>query len=119
MKDFLKTISPLVSLTKKGERFDQNSKQEDAFKRLKSAFTSALVLAVFNQKKEVLLETNALDYVSIGVLLQNGDNSILRPVAFFSKKHSITEYHYEIYDKELLTIIRYFKEQRPKLEGTK
>jgi len=42
----------------------------------------------------------------------------LRPVAFFSKKHSVTKYNYEIYDKELLIIIRYFKEWRPELEGT-
>jgi len=41
----------------------------------------------------------------------------LRPIAFFSKKHSVTEYNYEIYDKELLTIIRYFKEWRPELKG--
>jgi len=42
----------------------------------------------------------------------------LRPVTFFSKKHSVTEYNYEIYDKELLAIIRYFEEWRPELEGT-
>jgi hypothetical protein len=42
----------------------------------------------------------------------------LRPVAFFSKKHSVTECNYEIYDKELLAIIRCFEEWRPELEGT-
>jgi len=42
----------------------------------------------------------------------------LRPIAFFSKKHSVTEYNYEIYDKELLAIIRCFEEWRPELKGT-
>jgi len=51
IKDFSKTISPLVSLTKKAERFDWNSKRQDAFERLKSAFTSAPVLAAFNWEK--------------------------------------------------------------------
>jgi hypothetical protein len=37
-------------------------------------------------------------------------------VAFFSKKYSPAECNYEIYDKELLAIIRTFKEWRPELE---
>jgi hypothetical protein len=52
------------------------------------------------------------------VLSQYGDDRILRPVAFFSKKHSTTECNYEIYDKELLAIVRCFEEWRPELEGT-
>ena len=51
------------------------------------------------------------------MLSQHGDDGILRPVAFFSKKHSLTECNYEIYDKELLAIIRCFEEWRPELEG--
>jgi hypothetical protein len=48
--------------------------------------------------------------VFAGVLFQYGDDGILRPVAFFSKKYSVTECNYEIYDKELLAIIRCFEE---------
>lgn len=39
-------------------------------------------------------------------------------MAFFSKKHSATECNYEIYNKELLAIVRCFEEWRPELEGT-
>ncbi|KAG0161061.1 hypothetical protein PDIDSM_8594 [Penicillium digitatum] len=46
------------------------------------------------------------------------DAGILHPIAFFSKKHSAAECNYEIYDKELLAIIRCFEEWRPELEGT-
>ncbi|KAI0991735.1 hypothetical protein K3495_g16452, partial [Podosphaera aphanis] len=35
----------------------------------------------------------------------------------FSKKHSPAECNYEIYDKELLAIVRAFEEWRPELEG--
>jgi ABC-type Zn uptake system ZnuABC Zn-binding protein ZnuA len=42
---------------------------------------------------------------------------VLHPVAFFSKKHSETECNYEIYDKELMAIIRCFEEWRSELEG--
>jgi len=118
IKDFSKIISPLVELTKKNQPFLWNDIRQHAFDRLKSAFTTAPVLAPFDWEREVILETDALDYVSAGVLSQVGDDGILRPVAFFSKKHSITECNYEIYDKELLAIIRCFEEWRPELKGT-
>jgi hypothetical protein len=47
--------------------------------------------------------------VFAGILSQYGNDGILRPVAFFSKKYSITEYNYEIYNKKLLAIIRRFE----------
>ena len=39
------------------------------------------------------------------------------PVAFFSAKHSAQECNYEIYDKELLAIIKALEEWRPELQG--
>ena len=64
-----------------------------------------------------MVETDASDYVSAGVLSQPDDNSVLQPVAFFSKKHSPAECNYETYDKELLVIVRSFEEWRPHLIG--
>jgi RNase H-like domain found in reverse transcriptase/Integrase zinc binding domain len=43
---------------------------------------------------------------------------LLHPVAFFSHKFTPQECNYEIYDKELLAIIRAFEEWRGELEGT-
>ena len=42
----------------------------------------------------------------------------LHPVAFFSKKHSPAECNYEIYDKELMAIIRCFEEWRAELQSS-
>ena len=39
-----------------------------------------------------------------------GEDKLLHLVAFISKKISPQEYNYKIYDKELLAIIRAFKE---------
>ena len=39
-------------------------------------------------------------------------------MTFFSKKHSVQEVNYEIYNKELLVIICAFEEWRPELEGS-
>lgn len=118
IRDFSKVILPLVQLTQKDVKFEWTGTHQSAFDRLKAAFTSAPVLAPFDWTKEVILETDASDYVSAGVLSQYGEDGILRPIAFFSKKHSATECNYEIYDKELLAIIRCFEEWRPELEGS-
>jgi hypothetical protein len=72
----------------------------------------------FDPDKEILVETDASDFVSAGVLSQRDDSGVLRPVAYFSKKHATAECNYEIYDKELLAIIRCFEEWRPELEGS-
>jgi hypothetical protein len=108
----------MVNLTKKGVQFLWNKSCQSAFKRLKQAFVDAPILRPFDWEKDVILETDASDYVSAGVLSQYDDQGVLHPVAFFSKKHSATECNYEIYDKELLAIIRCFEEWRPELEGT-
>ena len=72
----------------------------------------------FDVEREIIIETDASDYVSAGIMSQYDDNSVLHPVAYFSKKHSLAEYNYEIYDKELIAIIRCFEEWRPELELT-
>ena len=118
IRDFSKIIGPMVALTRKGVPFNWNPACKKAFVLLKKAFTEAPVLKPFDWTKDVILETDASDYVSAGVLSQYDDEGILHPVAFFSKKHSTTECNYEIYDKELLAIVRCFEEWRPELEGT-
>ena len=56
--------------------------------------------------------------MSMEVLSQIGDDGELHPVAFFSKNMSPAECNYEIYDKELLAIIRCFEQWKPELEST-
>ncbi|KAG0161663.1 hypothetical protein PDIDSM_2095 [Penicillium digitatum] len=101
IRDFSKVIAPLVRLTKKDVRFEWTPVCQLSFEALKKAFTSAPVLKAFDWSKEIY-----------------DDAGILHPIAFFSKKHSAAECNYEIYDKELLAIIRCFEEWRPELEGT-
>jgi hypothetical protein len=38
-------------------------------------------------------------------------------MAYFSKKHCPAECNYEMYDKEVMTIIRAFEEWRPELQS--
>ncbi|TKA50332.1 hypothetical protein B0A49_13656, partial [Cryomyces minteri] len=117
IKDYSKLVAPLVKLTRKDVRFFYDDACRKAFETLQEAFASSSILIHFDPEKPCIVETDASDYVSAGVLSQYDDQGILRPVAYFSKKHSPQECNYEIYDKELLAIVRAFEEWRPELEG--
>ena len=65
-----------------------------------------------------IIEADLSNYVTRGILSQYNKDGVLHPVVYFLKWLSPAKYNYEIYDKELLAIIRYFKQWRPKLEGT-
>ena len=77
---------------------------------IKKAFTTALVLQHFVLDKECTIKTNASDYVSDVVLSQPDYESIFQLVVFMSYQHLSTKCNYEIYDKELLAIVRAFEE---------
>ena len=114
---FSSIVAPLTALTKKGVEFRMTEKALQAVETLKKAFTSDTILRHFDPDKETIVETDASDYVSGGILSQYDDDQVLRPVAFFSKKHNPAECNYEIYDKELMAIVRAFEAWRPELEG--
>ena len=76
-----------------------------------------LILCHFDPNKQCFVETDSSDYVNAGMLSQMGEDGLLHPVAYFSRRMVPAECLYEIYDKELLTIIWCFKKWRPELEG--
>jgi hypothetical protein len=116
IRDFSRIAAPLYELVKKDTAFNWSSETDQAFQRLKQAFVQAPVLAQFDPDHETVLETDSSGYCSGGVLSQvKGD--VLRPVAFFSKKHSPAECNYPIYDKELLAIIRCLEEWEAELKS--
>ena len=71
---------------------------------------SDVILRHYNLNLKIVVKTDASDYVSGGNLSQYDKNDVLHPIAYFFKKHNSAECNYEIYDKELMAIIRAFKE---------
>ena len=63
------------------------------------------------------IEVDTSDYATGGVLSMKCENSLWRPVAFLSKSLNKIERNYEIYDKEMLAIIRGLEAWRHLLEG--
>jgi len=115
---FSKIAMPLNALSQKGKPFQWTPACQEAFPTLKKAFTAENILMHFDAEKEIVVQTDASDFVSGGILSQYDLKGILRPVAYFSKKHTPAECKYEIYDKELMAIVRAFEEWRPELEGS-
>ena len=111
-------MKPLVTLIKKDYPFLWLEAYQAAFKEIKHLVTSALVLQHYERSRPTVLEMDSLDYVNSGVLLQVNDKGVLHPVAFYSKNMVPAECNYEIYDKELLAIVRCLEHWRLELEST-
>jgi len=117
VKGYSKVVEPLTRLTRKGQPFKWETKQQESFDGLKTSFTMAPILRRFDHDRDIVVETDASDFVSAPVLSQYDDEGTLHPVAFFSKKHSPAECNYEIYDKELMAIVRAFEKWRAELQS--
>jgi len=103
-------------LIKKDMKFLWNVKCKHVFNDLKNWFMTALILVHFDSDLECILETDLSDHALESVLSQYDENDVLHPVAYFSQKLNTTESNYEIYDKELLTIIQCFEQWQPELK---
>jgi len=76
------------------------------------------VLVAPDLDKEFRVEADISNYATGGVLSMKCSNDLWRPVAFISKSLSDTERNYEIYDKEMLAIVRCLETWRHFLERT-
>jgi len=73
---------------------------------LKERFTTDLVLVIPDLNREMRVEADASDFAINGVLLMKCEDKKWRPVAYISKLLNEAKRNYEIYDKEILTIIK-------------
>jgi hypothetical protein len=119
IKGFSAITTPLSELTRKDQPWEWTDKQEQAFNRLKEAFTTEPVLKHFNPELPIVIETDASDYALGACLTQRHEDGKLHPVAYHSRKMSKPELNYEIHDKELLAIVDACKEWRVYISGAK
>lgn len=76
---------------------------------MKKAFTTAPILRYFDPSKPTIVEMDASNNVTAGILSQDPDGR-RHPIAFYSQKMTPAQCNYDIYDKELLAIVDAFKE---------
>ena len=73
---------------------------------MKAVFTTRPVLATPELDKEFRVEADVLNFATGGVLSVKCNDNLWQPVSFISKALNETERNYEIYDKEMLGVIR-------------
>jgi hypothetical protein len=116
--NFAAVSKPLTLLMQKDTLFVWSNSCEKSFQTLKSHFNSSSILTHYHPDRQIILETDAFDYVITAIILQiDPSTSILHPILFYSRSLTTAELNYNIYDKELLAIFTAFKEWRHYLEG--
>jgi hypothetical protein len=118
IQDYSKVTTPLTELTKKDREFVWNKEAQEAFNTLRHKFTKAPILATFDPKRKIILETDASDFAIGACLGQVDEQGKLRPVAYYSRKLSPAELNYDVHDKELLAIVAACEQWRVYLEGS-
>jgi len=85
---------------------------------MKKQFTEEPVLMMPDQTRPFQIECDASKWASGAVLTQLDVNGARHPCAFISRTFSPTERNYEIYDRELLSLIRALQEWRHYIQGS-
>jgi hypothetical protein len=115
IKNFAKIVKSLIKLTRKNVSFIWNDACKRTFELLKRTVIEASILAHFDLKKQIYIKSDLFDFVFAEILSQMRKNDEFHSVTLFSKNLASIECNYEIYDKELLIIIRCFEQWKLEL----
>lgn len=110
IENYSKITMPIFNTTRKDSAFQWTQDADQAFERLKRMFIEAPILVPFEYDRTTMIETDSSGWCIGGTLFQLDDKGLWRPCAYFSKKNQPAECNYEIYDKEMLAIVRCLEE---------
>ena len=129
VKNYSAIVRPLLALTRKSTTFHWGKEEQAAFDKIRTIMCQAPVLRQPDFQKKFYLQTDASAYGVGAVLLQEGDTTtpslakfkkpVTHPVAFFSAMFTPTERNYDIYEQELLAVMKALAHWRPYLGWTK
>ncbi|XP_076043861.1 uncharacterized protein LOC143026954 [Oratosquilla oratoria] len=105
IKNFADITLPLTDLLKKNTPFKWSEPCEKSFQGLKQVLCSYPVLVAPDFGKSFKLACDASDGAIGGILLQENEQEIDHPVAYFSKKLTPAQKNYATVEKELLSIV--------------
>jgi hypothetical protein len=118
IKGYSDLAKPLNQLLQKNIPFNWTSETQKAFDLLKKKFTEEPILMMPDLDRPFQIESDASKYASGAVLTQMDSAGKRHPVCFLSKTFNPTERRYEVYDRELLGIMRALREWRHYLYGS-
>jgi hypothetical protein len=118
IRGFAHLARPLNLLTRKDTIWQWGNKEQTAFDTLKTRVTSEPILAQPDLTEQFTLEVDASGYTVGAVLLQRKADGKLHPIEYFSATLNNAERNYDIYDLELLAIVKVLDHWRPYLAGS-
>src|SRR5487761_516046 len=127
IQNYSSIARPLLDLTQKATPWHWEDRQQDAFTALRLQMCSKPVLRQPDFSKTFHVYTDASAYGVGAILSQEGEINPLKPdkppkhhpVAYYSATFTPTERNYDIYERELLAIIKAITHWRPYLIWTK
>lgn len=102
-------VVPMTWLTQKGVLWLWTVACQDAFDKLKHAFTHMPILAHWEPNWLFIVETDTSDYALAAILSIQLEDGEIHPIAFLSWTFQAMELNYDTHDKELLAIFEAFK----------
>ncbi len=117
IKGFSKIARVLNELTKKNIPWEWTEEREEAFQTLKRLICEEPVLLMPKLEQPFELEVDASNYAIGATLNQKDERECWHPVAYYSTMLSETERNYDIYDKELLAVVKSLRHWRTYLAG--
>ncbi len=117
IKGFSKIARVLNELTKKGVPWEWTEEREEAFQTLKRLICEEPVLLMPKLDQPFELEVDASNYAIGATVNQRDEYDQWHPVAYYSTTLSETERNYNIYDKELLAVVKSLCHWRTYLAG--
>ncbi|UYV72451.1 hypothetical protein LAZ67_9003197 [Cordylochernes scorpioides] len=116
IRNYADIARPLNALLSKGTKFEWNTAQEEAFRKLKIALTSKPALGHFDDDASTELHTDASGY-GIGAVLAQKQGSDEKVIAYASRTLLRAEQNYSTTERECLAIIWAIGKFRPYLFG--
>jgi hypothetical protein len=117
IKNFFKIVKSFVKLIRKNQLFFWSKDYQAAFDEFKKRVIETFVLSYFSSELKTFLESDSFDYVSVEILFQKENDDHIKSIIYFFKTLFLAECNYEIYDKDLLTIIHCFEQWRTELQS--
>ena len=112
-------VRPLSNLTKKDMPFEWTLACINAIRKLKAIIRTDPVLRHPDHDKPFFLEVDTSQYALGEVLSQKNERGKLQLVGYFSKMLIPAERNYDVYDRELLALVRMLENWRHLLLGAK
>ena len=123
--NYSKIAHPLNDLTRKATSFCWEPPQMKAFKTLKTIMCQKPILRQPYYDNPFYLLTDASAYSVGAILSQEGETNprskkpFLHPIAYYSSTFIPAERNYDIYERELLAVLKSLEHWRPHLAATK